>query len=50
MLQSVHLSANLIADYPRHIAYIIMHNRTVNVHGKPGRKRPVDQMMEHYNL
>jgi hypothetical protein len=48
--ESVRLVANLIADYPRHIAYIITHNRTVNVQGKPGRGKPVDQMMEHYNL
>ena len=50
MQQSVRLVANLIADYPRHMAYIITHNRTVNVEGKPGRGKPVDQMMEHYNL
>ena len=48
--ESVRLLANLIADYPRHISYIITHNRTVNVEGKPGRGKPVDQMMEHYNL
>ena len=45
--ESVRLLANLNADYPRHIAYIITHNRTVNTAGKP---EPLDQMIEHYNL
>ena len=44
------MMANLCADYPRHIAYIITHNRTVNIEGKTGRGKPLDQMMEHYNL
>ena len=48
--EAVHLLANLVADFPRHIAYIAVHNRTVNMHGKPGRGKPVDQVMEHYIL
>ena len=48
--ESVRLLANLSADYPKHIAYIITHNGTVNMEGKPGRGKPMDQMIEHYNL
>ena len=44
-MDSICLLANLIADYPRHISYIITHNRMVNVEGKPGRGKPVDQMI-----
>ena len=48
--EAVHLLANLKADYPQHIAYIITHNRTVNIDGRPGHGKPIDQMVEHYNL
>ena len=48
--ESVHLVANLIADFPKHLAYIAIHNRTVNTQGKPGRGKPVDMLLEHYNL
>ena len=41
---------NLTARFPRHIAYIATHNRTVNMDGKPGHGKPLDQVMEHYNL
>lgn len=34
------LLANLAADFPRHISYIVTHNRTVNTEGKPGRGKP----------
>ena len=46
----VHLISNLVASFPRHIAHIVMHNRTVNIRGKPGRGKPIDQFMEHCNL
>ena len=49
-VESANLLANLAADFPRHISYIATHNRTVNIEGKPGRGKPVDQMIEHYNL
>ena len=49
-IESVHLLTSLYADFPRHLAYIAMHNRTVNVDGKPGRGKPIDQMTEHYIL
>lgn len=48
--ESVHLICNLHADFPAHMAYIATHNRTVNMQGKPGRGKPVDQLIEHYNL
>lgn len=41
---------NIQADFPAHIAYIAIHNRTVNTTGKVGHGKPVDQMVEHYNL
>ena len=48
--EAVNLLANLLADFPKHIAYITKNNRTVNTHGKIGHGKPVDQMIEHYNL
>lgn len=48
--ECVHLLTHLCADLPKHLAYIAMHNRTVNVEGKPGRGKPIDQMTEHYIL
>ena len=48
--EAYNLLCNLQASYPKHIAYIVTHNRTVNVHGMPGRGKPIDQMLEHYNL
>ena len=44
------LTCKLNADFPRHIAYIAINNRTVNMSGKPGHGKPMDQLMEHYNL
>ena len=48
--ESVHLIANLTANFPHHIAYILTHNRTANTRGIPGRGKPLDQLIEHYNL
>lgn len=48
--EAVNMIANIAADFPRHIAYLATHNRTVNTEGKPGRGKPVDQLMEHYIL
>ena len=48
--EAVNLIAQLEADFPRHIAYITIHNRTVNTTGKVGRGKPIDQLMEHYIL
>ena len=45
-------AANLIcnANFPKHMAYIATHNRSVNTKGKHGHGKPVHQMVEHYNL
>ena len=48
--EAVNLIANLTADFPKHISYIATHNRTVNVTGRPGHGKPIDQLMEHYIL
>ena len=48
--ESVNITANLLADFPKHISYIVTNNRTVNTHGKIGHGKPIDQMVEHYNL
>ena len=48
--ESVYMIANLFANLPKHTAYIAMHNRTVNTKGKSGHGKPIDQMLEHYNL
>ena len=47
---AVNLIANLKADFPKHIAYLAIHNRIVNTERKAGRGKPIDQMVEHYNL
>ena len=48
--ESLHLLANVFGDFPKHISYIVVHNRTVNMEGKLGHGKPIDQMVEHYNL
>jgi len=47
---ALNLLSNLAANFPRHIAYIATHNRTVNTQGKYSHGKPIDQMLEHYNL
>ena len=48
--EALNLICNLKATFPRHIACIATHNRTVNTSGKAGHGKPIDQMLEHYNL
>ena len=48
--EAVHHIWNLVAEFPRHIAYICIHNQTANMQGKPGQGKPLDQLIEHYNL
>ena len=48
--EAANLIVNLTARFPKHISYIAMHNRTVNMHGVPGHGKPLDQVLEHYNL
>ena len=49
-LEAANLIANITAKFPKHMAYIAIHNRTVNMDGRCGHGKPVDQLMEHYNL
>ena len=49
-VEAANMLVNLKADFPKHIAYIAINNRTVNMEGKPGRGKPLDLLMEHYNL
>ena len=49
-VEAANLIANLQADFPKHIAYVSTHNRTVNMEGRPGCGKPIDQLMEHYNF
>lgn len=49
-LEAANLIVNLTARFPRHVSYIAIHNRTVNMDGKQGHGKPLDQVMEHYNL
>ena len=41
---------NIQADFPKHLLYIVINNRTVSTTGKVGYGKPNDQMVEHYNL
>jgi hypothetical protein len=48
--ESVYQTCNLSASFPKHIAYIDTHNRIVNMTGRAGEGKPVDQLIKHYNL
>ena len=48
--KAANLICNLQADFPKAIAFVARHNRTVNVDGHPGHGKPIDQMIENYNL
>ena len=51
-VERVQMLASLCADLPRHLAYIATHNRTVNMEGKSGRGKPIDQLndTQHVNF
>lgn len=49
-VECINVIGNLCADFPIHLSYIATHNRTVNTSGKIGHGKPIDQMVEHYNL
>ena len=34
--EAVNMIANMMADFPKHVAYLATHNRTINTEGKPG--------------
>ena len=44
MPEAFNLLANIHA-FPKHIAYIVTHNCTVNMHGREGHGKPIDQML-----
>lgn len=43
--EAVNLIAHIHADFPKHMAYIATHNRTLNTTGKAGHGKPIDQLM-----
>ena len=43
--EALNLLSNLATNFPRHIAYIATHKRTVNTQGKYGHGKPIDQML-----
>ena len=49
-VEAANFIANLSADFPKHLSYIATNNRTVNMQGKPGHWKPIDQLIEHYIL
>ena len=49
-LEAVTMLSNIYANFPHHIAHIVVHNRFVNTTGKEGHGKPLDMMVEHYNL
>lgn len=50
LLFFIYLQYLICADFPKYMAYIASHNRMVNMYGKPGRGKPVDEVIEQYNL
>eukprot|EP00058_Branchiostoma_floridae_P002601 XP_002588089.1 hypothetical protein BRAFLDRAFT_87606 [Branchiostoma floridae] len=42
--------ANLMADWSPKTAYVLTHNRGVNVHSTEGHGKPVDMCVENYNF
>ncbi len=49
-LETAKMLCNIQAVLPPHLAYIATHNRMVNTTGNEGQGKPIDQVMEHYNL
>lgn len=48
--EAANLLANLQADFSPWLSHIVIHNRTVNSTGKPGKSKPIDMAVEHHNL
>ena len=48
--EAANLMANIKANYSEQMAYIMTHNRTVNVSGKTGKGKAIDMSIEHHNL
>ena len=49
-VEAANLIGNITVHFPRHIAYIVTHNHTVNMDGRPGHGKPLDQLIKYYNL
>ena len=48
--EAANFLANLAADWSPEMCYIHTHHRTVNSSGKVAHGKPIDQLVEHYNL
>ena len=48
--EAANLLANLAADWSPTVAYVHTNFRTVNMSGRKGGGKPIDQLVEHYNL
>ena len=48
--EAVNMLCNLQATFPAHIAYIVTHNRTVNMSGKEGRGKPIDRLVRRFGF
>ena len=48
--EAANLLANLKADFSKWLAYVVVHNRTVNSSGRPGHGKAIDMAVEHHNL
>ena len=49
-IEDTNLVCNLKVDLPKGMAYIATHNRPVNMTGRSGQGKPLNQLNEHYNL
>ena len=49
-LEAVIMLSNIYANFPRHIIFIVTHNRFVNTSGKEGHGKPLDMMIKHHKL
>ena len=48
--EAANLLPNLKADWSPCMDYIQTYDRTVNMTGESGGSKPIDQMLEYYNL
>lgn len=48
--EAANLLANLQANFSEQLADVVVHNRTVNISGRPGKGKPEDMAIVHHNL
>ena len=48
--EAANFLANLLANFSEELAFLVTHNRTVNVSGQPGKGKAIDMAVEHNNL